>query len=133
VTDWECTRKDDQGTTWTLSGYDYSPASGFSVTADQAVVVGVGEPVTAALQLTETRSELAFSLRLLGRGVKPCRSCVVASNHGRRNSRSPGLGSRPRAISSMAEAASVRSHGESPSRRSVPSSSTSMCLARSRC
>jgi hypothetical protein len=66
VTDWECTRKDDQGTTWTLSGYDYSPSSGFSVTADQAVVVGVGEPVTAALQLTETRSELAFSLRLLG-------------------------------------------------------------------
>ena len=66
VTDWECTRKDDQGTTWTLSGYDYSPSSGFSVTADQAIVVGVGEPVTAALQLTETRSELAFSLRLLG-------------------------------------------------------------------
>ena len=55
-----------QGTTWTLSGNDYSPASGFSVTADQAVVVDVGEPVTAALQLTETRSELAFSLRLLG-------------------------------------------------------------------
>ncbi|MCL4176267.1 MAG: hypothetical protein KJ072_00760 [Verrucomicrobia bacterium] len=66
VISWESQRKDDKNDTWTLSGNDYDPVSSFRVSADQVATVHLGEPVYAALQLTESRSDLAFSLRLVG-------------------------------------------------------------------
>lgn len=63
---WEIARKDDQGASWTMSGYGSTPAGDFTVAADQVTRVAVGEPVQAALQVTEVKTELGFSLSLLG-------------------------------------------------------------------
>lgn len=63
---WEIARKDDKGAQWTMSGYSSTPAGDFTVAADQVTSVAAGEPVLAALQITEVKTDLGFSLSLLG-------------------------------------------------------------------
>jgi len=63
---WEIARKDDKGASWTMSGYSSTPAGDFSVAADNVTTVAAGEPVYAALQVTEVKTDLGFSLSLLG-------------------------------------------------------------------
>jgi len=63
---WEIARKDDKGASWTMSGYGSTPAGNFTVAADGVTSVAAGEPVTAALQVTEVKTDLGFSLQLLG-------------------------------------------------------------------
>jgi hypothetical protein len=66
VDGWQLERKDDKGAKWMLSGYGFGVAASFQVSAGNAAAVHVGEPVYAAVQMTETRSDLGFSLSLLG-------------------------------------------------------------------
>ena len=63
---WEIARKDDKGASWTMSGYSSTPAGDFIVAADNVTTVAAGEPVFAALQVTEVKTDLGFSLSLLG-------------------------------------------------------------------
>jgi hypothetical protein len=63
---WTIDRKDDKGTAWSLSGYSFSKTAAFAVAPENPVTVKVGEPVSTALQATESRNQMAFSLRLQG-------------------------------------------------------------------
>ncbi|MBM3881380.1 MAG: hypothetical protein FJ387_16920 [Verrucomicrobia bacterium] len=66
VNGWEVNRTDDRGAKWTLSGYSFGPTAQFEVRTDHTARVQAGEPVFPALQITEGKSDLAFSLRLVG-------------------------------------------------------------------
>jgi hypothetical protein len=64
---WDINRKDAKGAAWTLSGYDYSGAIGFEAGANELASLEVGEPLRAALQASESKGSVSFSLRLQGR------------------------------------------------------------------
>ncbi len=66
VNGWEIDRKDDKGAKWTLSGYSFGKAGDFQVNASETASVQIGEPVYAAVQATEAKNDIAFSLNLLG-------------------------------------------------------------------
>ena len=64
---WDINRKDNKGTVWTLSGSDYTGGIGFETGAAEPVALEIGEPLRAALQASESKATVAFSLRLQGR------------------------------------------------------------------
>ena len=64
---WNINRKDNKGAAWTLSGNDYRGAIGFETGSPEPAALEVGEPLRAALQASESKGTLAFSLRLQGR------------------------------------------------------------------
>ena len=65
---WEINRKDEKGTAWTLSGYNFPKKASFEVAADQPVVLEIGEPVQAALKAKEgANRQIEFSLNFEGR------------------------------------------------------------------
>ncbi len=64
---WTIERKDDKGTTWTLSGSGFGELARFEAKAGQTATLDVGEPVRAAMTVTENRGGAAFGLRLKGR------------------------------------------------------------------
>lgn len=66
VNTWTINRKDDKGAAWKLSGSGFTKAADFSVLAENSIALPIGEPVRAILQATEVKSEVSFSLRLLG-------------------------------------------------------------------
>jgi hypothetical protein len=67
VQDWAIDRKDKQGVSWKLSASTYGEAADFEVVAAQPAMLEVGEPLRAALQATESKGTVNFSLRLQGR------------------------------------------------------------------
>ena len=64
---WTINRQDEKGTAWTLSGYNFPQTAGFEVAAGKTAVLEIGEPVQAALKVTEsTNRQVAFSLSFVG-------------------------------------------------------------------
>jgi hypothetical protein len=63
---WSTDRKDGKGVAWKLSGYIYSEAAEFDATADKPFKLDVGEPLHAALQASESKGTVSFSLHLQG-------------------------------------------------------------------
>ena len=63
---WVINRKDDKGTAWTLSGDNFSGTADFEVTSANVASLEIGEPIRPVLQATETKTQVTFSLRLLG-------------------------------------------------------------------
>ncbi|MBI5384337.1 MAG: hypothetical protein HZA90_06575 [Verrucomicrobia bacterium] len=66
VHNWAIDRKDSKGAAWKLSGSASSDSAEFEVAAAQATPLQVGEPVLASLSATESKSAVAFGLRLKG-------------------------------------------------------------------
>lgn len=66
VNSWIINRKDDKGAAWQLSGYGFSRVADFTVAEASPAEMQIGEPVRAVLQANETRTGVAFDLRLLG-------------------------------------------------------------------
>ncbi len=66
VNGWEIDRKDDKGANWKLSGYSFSKAGNFQVNTGKVASLKVGEPIYAALEATESKNEIRFSLGMLG-------------------------------------------------------------------
>jgi len=66
VNSWIINRKDDKGAAWKLSSYGCGRAADFTVAAESPVEMEIGEPVRAVLQANETKTGVAFDLRLLG-------------------------------------------------------------------
>jgi hypothetical protein len=67
VQSWTLDRKDDKGSDWQLSGSGATDFGSFEVAQDRPVTLDVGEPVLAALTVTETKGGASFGLRLKGR------------------------------------------------------------------
>lgn len=64
---WTINRKDDKGTAWTLSGYNFPKTAGFEVAAGKPVTVDIGEPVQAVLKANEQPSrQIRFDLSFVG-------------------------------------------------------------------
>lgn len=63
---WTINRKDEQGAAWRLTGTGFGEFGNFTVTADDPVPLEVGEPVIAALSMTENRTGASFGLRFKG-------------------------------------------------------------------
>lgn len=63
---WKLDRKDDQGATWTLMGYGLGKSADFTVQPDTPVALAPGEPIRCQLSATETKGQVAFSLRMVG-------------------------------------------------------------------
>jgi hypothetical protein len=66
VNGWTLNRKDARGDSWKLTGYSFPKAAEFEVTADSPPTLPIGEPVSTDLKATESKGQLAFSLKLLG-------------------------------------------------------------------
>jgi hypothetical protein len=64
---WSIERKDDKGADWKLSGSGFGEFAGFEATVEKAAALDIGEPVLAALTVTENRGGATFGLRLKGR------------------------------------------------------------------
>ena len=64
---WHMNRKDDQGADWRLHASGFGEFANFEVTAEQPAAIDVGEPLLAALTVTENRGGAAFGLQLKGR------------------------------------------------------------------
>jgi hypothetical protein len=63
---WSVDRKDDAGKPWQLAGYGFGKAADFAVAAGNPTELTVGEPVRAALQATESKGTVQFSLSFVG-------------------------------------------------------------------
>jgi hypothetical protein len=65
---WDINRKDDKGTPWTLSGYNFPDTANFEVAADKAAALEIGEPVQAVLKANEQADHhITFDLNFTGR------------------------------------------------------------------
>ncbi|MDR3378765.1 MAG: hypothetical protein P4M10_08785 [Verrucomicrobiae bacterium] len=64
---WTINRKDEKGTPWTLSGYNFPKKAAFEVVADQPVSLAIGEPVRAELKADQGASrQITFNLNFVG-------------------------------------------------------------------
>jgi len=67
VFNWTINRKDDKGSPWTLSGSRFPPSANFTVAAAQPVVLKIGEPVKANLEIVQNASrQINFNLSFKG-------------------------------------------------------------------
>lgn len=76
IHEWKISRKDDRGAAWELMGYGFNKnAAAFEVAASKPTTLKVGEPIRAALQLSEPRTrpgaketakQVVFNLALVG-------------------------------------------------------------------
>jgi len=66
VNGWTINRKDEKGASWTLTGSGFPRAADFEVAETGTATVQVGEPIRLVLQAGESRSQVAFNLRILG-------------------------------------------------------------------
>jgi hypothetical protein len=64
---WTIDRKDNKGAEWQLAGSGVSDFGSLEVTPNQTGTLDVGEPVLAALTVTENKGGANFGLRLKGR------------------------------------------------------------------
>jgi len=67
VQGWSINRNDDKGVGWQLSGFNFNDFASFEATTAAPARLDVGEPVRTALQASESKGNVAFSLRLQGR------------------------------------------------------------------
>jgi hypothetical protein len=64
---WLISRKDEKGSPWTLSGYNFPNSNTFEVTDHQAAALDIGEPVKATLTADEQSGrQIRFNLSFLG-------------------------------------------------------------------
>jgi hypothetical protein len=66
VQSWEIVRSDDRGARWQLVARGAPAVAAFEVPSGQITDLPVGEPIYAALEISEARRQLQFALRLLG-------------------------------------------------------------------
>jgi hypothetical protein len=64
--DYQITRKDDAGATWTLRGHNYRGGDTFEVAAGKETALKIGGPLTARLSYARRRGRLSFSQSLAG-------------------------------------------------------------------
>ncbi|HYG33385.1 MAG TPA: hypothetical protein VEC99_01295 [Clostridia bacterium] len=64
---WKVERKDEKGTTWTMSGYGFGETGNLNILSNQPARLDIGEPVLGMLESSETANQTTFNLRFQGR------------------------------------------------------------------